>query len=57
MTDEPQVQVEETQTEEIKNTEVAPPRQPSEVSMRVNTEKTGVIDPIAWKQINGMGRI
>jgi len=54
MTDEPQVQVEETQTEEIKNTEVAPPRQPSEVSMRVNTEKTGVIDPIAWKQINGM---
>jgi hypothetical protein len=26
----------------------------SEVSMMVNTQKTGVIDPIAWKQIKGM---
>lgn len=40
--------------EKIEDTNIAPPNQPSDITMMVNTQKTGVIDPIAWKQINGM---
>jgi hypothetical protein len=29
-------------------------KQTAEITKLVNTQKTGVIDPIAWKQIKGM---